>query len=205
MSQALSPSQYERLKRLADCALFQHFHPLSSKLLDLKAFDPAAQAFSARVAIDDQHLTSLGLVPTSEYARLLEDAVIVLGYILTGSLLLPVRVEADYFAAIGPRSEVLVRACQLRRRGALHQVEIAVHEQEVCVARAVVTAAEVHTLPEATQCKVVEAARLGLLDEAILLEFVHLFEPRRYLEAREALKEPREATRSVPAAQEAPR
>lgn len=184
----LSPLQYERVVNLVNCALFRHFHPLSSGLLGLKAVDPDACSFTSSLRVAEENVNSLGLLPAAGYSRLIEDAVVVLGYVLSGELLMPARLEIDYLHTAGAGDTLEITARITSQKANLRVVRVEISHGETPIATSEVTAVEVRTFPVATQKKIVQAAEQGLLNPAILLEFVHLFDPEHYLAAKVALR-----------------
>lgn len=199
---ALTPSQYARMQALSSCALFQHFQPLSGSLLGKGAIDERDGAFTATVRVDDRELNSLGLLPAGGYSRLMEDAVAVLGYILTGELLMPVRSEVNHRHAVGSGETLTVRAVVLKQHGRLHWFYVTVASGEHIMAWARLTALEVHSLPLPLQHKVVAASRNGRVRPEVLIEFIHLFEPELYVAAKAAVAAS-EVTHVVPQAENA--
>lgn len=185
----LTPLQYERLRSLRQCALFKYFHPLSLELLTGYAIDAKTQCFRTSVTVSGHELGALGLLPMSHYSRLMEEAVMALGYVLSGELLMPARMEADYLLAVGPDETLELVARQSKRQGRLAWFEVTLLSAGAAVCRGTVTAMEIRTLPEAMQLKMVKAAEQGRFDIAVLAEFIHLFDPRHYLSAKRAIEQ----------------
>ena len=83
------------MSNLLQCGLFHHVHPLSGSLLELSSLTYDQGVFQASRLIGAHDLNALGLLPIAAYSRFMEDTLAVAGYVLTGELVMPVRLEAD--------------------------------------------------------------------------------------------------------------
>lgn len=184
----LSPAQRERLLVARNSSLFQYL--LQGDPLEADGLDPTAKSLTIRIPSDRQDFSGLGLMPLSGFSRLMEDAVVLLGYILTGELLMVTRLEADYQRAVGIDEVLEITARQTKRQGRFHWYELSIRDGQHEVTCAQMTAIVIRTFPEALQQKIVKAAENGRLDPELLMQFVHLFHPQYYMAAKIGARKP---------------
>lgn len=178
----LSPAQRDRIRVARSSSLFQYL--LAGDPLEADGLDAASKSLTVSVPSDRQDFSGLGLMPLSGFSRLMEDAVVLLGYILTGELLMVTRLEADYQRAVGIDEVLVITARQIKRQGRFQWYELSIRDGEREVTCAQMTAIVIRTFPEALQQKIVKAAEHGRLDPDLLMQFVHLFQPRYYMAAK---------------------
>lgn len=178
----LSAAQRERILLARGSSLFQYL--LQGDPVEPEGLDPIQKSLTVKVPSDRQNLSGLGLMPLSGFSRLMEDAVVLLGYILTGELLMVTRLAADYQRAVGLDETLEIVATQTKRQGRLQSYELSIRDGEDEVTRAQITAIVIRTFPEALQQKIVKAAEQGRLDPELLMQFVHLFQPKYYMAAK---------------------
>lgn len=184
----MTPSQYERLRDLGTGGLFQAFRQLQLGGLDPAAFDGPMERFTGVAEVAPEQVNALGLLGVADCARLMEDAAIVLGFVRDGELLMVTRYELDclFTPGVGETLEVTVELD--RRRGRLRGFRAEVCSAGTQVARATLVALSVTTLPAPVQERILDAARQGLVRQDVLLHFVHLFDPHRYIAVRDACR-----------------
>lgn len=178
----LSSAQRERLRMARDSSLFQYL--LHGAPLEVDGLDADSKTLTVSVSSDNQVFGGLGLMPLSGFSRLMEDAVVLLGYVLTGELLMVTRLEADYQRAVGIDEVLAITARQVKRQGRFQWYELSIRDGSHEVTCAQMTAIVIRTFPEALQQKIVKAAEHGRLDPDLLMQFVHLFQPRYYMAAK---------------------
>lgn len=178
----LSPEQRERLQLARNSSLFQYL--LQGDPLEAEGLAPEAKSLTVKVPSDRQDFSGLGLMPLSGFSRLMEDAVLLLGYLLTGELLMVTRLEADYQRAVGIDEVLEITARQIKRQGRFQWYELSIRDGVHEVTCAQMTAIVIRTFPEALQQKIVKAAEHGRLDPELLMQFVHLFQPSYYMAAK---------------------
>ncbi len=187
----LSPAQRERLQVARNSSLFQYL--LQGDPLEADGLDPEAKSLTFKVPSDRQDLSGLGLMPLSGFSRLMEDAVLLLGYLLTGELLMVTRLAADYERAVGIDELLEITARQTKRQGRFQWYELSIRNGAHEVTCAQMTAIVIRTFPEALQQKIVKAAEHGRVDPGLLMQFVHLFQPQYYMAAKVSAQSSEEA------------